>query len=108
VVLNLLVNGMEAIGQTNAERVVRVSCRRTEDRGVRVMVHDSGVGLAEGAEKRVFDPFYTTKNEGMGMGLSIAQSIVEMHGGTITARNAGNRGTIVEFTLPLAVSPELV
>ena len=108
VVLNLLVNGMEAIGQTNAERVVRVSCRRTEDRGVRVMVHDSGVGLADGAEKRVFDPFYTTKNEGMGMGLSIAQSIVEMHGGTITARNAGNRGTIVEFTLPLAVSPELV
>ena len=108
VVLNLIVNGMEAIGQTNADRVVRISCRRTEERGVRVMVHDSGVGLAEGAEKRVFDPFYTTKNEGMGMGLSIAQSIVEMHGGTITARSAGSRGTIVEFTLPLGVSPELV
>ena len=106
VILNLLVNAMEAIGHDNAERVVYVSCRRTEQQDVRVMVHDSGVGLAEGAEKRVFDPFYTTKINGMGMGLSIAQSIIELHGGSIRARNAGTRGTIVEFVLPLAGSPE--
>lgn len=107
VVLNLLVNAMEAIGQSRPERMVRVSCRRTERGDARVIVHDSGVGLAEGAEGRVFDPFYTTKPNGMGMGLSIAQSIVEVHGGTISARNAA-QGAIVEFMLPLAGSPELV
>ena len=107
VVLNLLVNAMEAIGQSRPERMVRVSCRRTERGDARVIVHDSGVGLAEGAERRVFDPFYTTKPNGMGMGLSIAQSIVEVHGGTISARNAA-QGAIVEFMLPLAGSPELV
>jgi len=107
VVLNLLVNAMEAIGQGRPERMVRVSCRRTERGDARVIVHDSGVGLAEGAEGRVFDPFYTTKPNGMGMGLSIAQSIVEVHGGTISARNAA-QGAIVEFMLPLAGSPELV
>ena len=100
VVLNLLVNAMEAIGQS-AERAVYVSCRRTERGDARVIVHDSGVGLATGAEARVFDPFYTTKPNGMGMGLSIAQSIVEVHGGSIGLRNAGTRGTIVELTLPL-------
>ena len=72
-----------------------------------MIVHDSGVGLAEGAEGRVFDPFYTTKPNGMGMGLSIAQSIVEVHGGSIKARNAA-QGTIVEFMLPLNETPELV
>jgi len=107
VVLNLLVNAMEAIGKTHAERMVRVSCRRTERGDARVIVHDSGVGLAEGAEGRVFDPFYTTKPNGMGMGLSIAQSIVEVHGGSIKARNAA-QGTIVEFMLPLDETPELV
>jgi two-component system sensor kinase FixL len=101
VVLNLLVNGMEAIGRDEAERVVHVTCRQTPGQEVCVTVRDSGVGLAAGAEKRVFDPFYTTKSNGMGMGLSIAQSIVETHGGSIAARNADGRGTVVEFRLPV-------
>jgi signal transduction histidine kinase len=104
VVLNLLVNAMEAIGQSE-ERAVYVSCRRTERGDARVIVHDSGVGLATGAEARVFDPFYTTKPNGMGMGLSIALSIVEVHGGSIGLRSAGTRGTIVELTLPLLGAP---
>ncbi len=102
VVLNLLVNAMEAIGDGQSERVVRVSCERTDSREVRVRVRDTGVGLTGGAEHHAFDPFYTTKAHGMGMGLSIARSIVERHGGAISARNDAALGTVVEFTLPVA------
>jgi two-component system sensor kinase FixL len=102
VMLNLLVNAMEAIGDGQAERVVRVSCDRTDVREVRVCVRDTGVGLTEGAEYHAFDPFFTTKAQGMGVGLSIARSIIERHGGTIRARNDAVLGTVVEFTLPAA------
>ena len=102
VMLNLLVNAMEAIGDGQAERVVRVSCDRTDVREVRVRVCDTGVGLTERAEYHAFDPFFTTKAQGMGVGLSIARSIIERHGGTIRARNDAVLGTVVEFTLPAA------
>ena len=102
VVLNLLVNAMEAIRDDDVERVVRVSCGRAAPGVIRVSVTDTGVGLADGAEQKVFDPFYTTKANGMGMGLSIARSIVETHGGAIQARNVFPKGTRFEFILPVA------
>jgi signal transduction histidine kinase/integral membrane sensor domain MASE1 len=102
VMLNLLVNAMEAIGDGQADRVVRVSCDRTDGRDVRIRVRDTGVGLTEDAEYHAFDPFFTTKAQGMGVGLSIARSIIERHGGTIQARNDAALGTVVEFTLPAA------
>jgi C4-dicarboxylate-specific signal transduction histidine kinase len=69
---------------------------------VQVTVSDTGPGLAAGAEETVFDPFYTTKKDGMGMGLSIVRSILESHGGTIRAANHERGGAVFEFTLPLA------
>jgi two-component system sensor kinase FixL len=63
---------------------------------------DGGPGLPSGSEETVFDPFYSTKTGGMGMGLSIARSIVTAHGGTIWARNNPVRGATFHFTLPAA------
>jgi signal transduction histidine kinase len=107
VVLNLIVNALEAITDGDGERAVCVSCRRAGPHEVRVVVRDSGTGLDEGEESLVFDPFYTTKAHGMGMGLSIARSIVESHGGSIHAVHQ-DRGTAFEFSLPLSESAELV
>ena len=103
-ILNLIINAFEAIGEQSAMRSVRVTCRRTEEGGATVVVADSGSGLPEGNEQAVFDPFFTTKPEGMGLGLSIARSIVETHGGSIRARNMDGGGAIIEFRLPPAAA----
>ena len=73
----------------------------TAEREAVVRVLDSGTGLRAGTEERVFEAFYTTKNRGMGMGLSIARSILESHGGTIRAANGFERGALFEVILPL-------
>jgi signal transduction histidine kinase len=67
---------------------------------VHVVVGDSGPGLAAGTERRLFEAFYTTKAGGMGMGLSIARSIVESHGGKIWAANGADGGAEFHFTIP--------
>ncbi len=106
VMLNLLHNAMEAMGdRRDGETVVSVRCRRTDTNAAHVIVRDTGPGLHEGAEDLVFEPFYTTKRHGMGMGLSIVRSIVESHGGSIKAANDG--GAVFEITLPLAVEHHL-
>jgi len=105
VLLNLIVNALEAIDEHADQRIVRVYCQRTIEQRIRIMVSDSGAGLPAGSEDLVFDPFYTTKPDGMGMGLSIAKSIVETHGGAIRARNEDGGGAVVEFWLP---SPDSV
>jgi len=64
-------------------------------------VEDSGVGLDEQSMERVFEAFYTTKPEGMGMGLSISRSIVEAHGGRLWAEPNGEYGTTFQLTLPI-------
>jgi signal transduction histidine kinase len=68
---------------------------------VRVSMLDTGPGLPAGTEDMVFEPFYTTKPGGMGMGLSIVRSILEAHGGSIRAANHEGRGAIFEFELPV-------
>jgi signal transduction histidine kinase/integral membrane sensor domain MASE1 len=100
VMLNLLHNAMEAIGDREGRVFVR--CRSSNGNVARVTVTDTGPGFDEGAEELVFEPFYTTKREGMGMGLSIVRTILESHGGTIKAMNNGRQGALFEFTLPLA------
>ena len=119
VMLNLLHNAMEAVTDGRARATtVSVRCRRVGDvqapatragqdpprsSGLaHVTVSDTGPGLLAGAEETVFDPFYTTKKDGMGMGLSIVRSIIESHGGSITAANHELGGAVFEFTLPLA------
>ena len=78
-----------------------IRCRRPDGHTGEVIVRDSGSGFSSEARELVFEPFFTTKPGGTGMGLSIAQSIVDAHGGAIRAHNAEGGGAIVEFTLPL-------
>jgi len=102
VVLNLVKNGIEAMRDKPAdERVLIVSARRVDNSQVEVAVADRGHGLSDEALEKLFSPFYTTKVEGMGMGLNICRSIVEFHDGRlwVDANPAG--GCIFRFTLPL-------
>jgi signal transduction histidine kinase/integral membrane sensor domain MASE1 len=101
VVLNLLLNAMEAMAEGGAcDRTVIVRTRNTAAQTVQVSVQDTGPGLRDGTQERVFEPFYTTKRVGMGLGLAISQSIIEAHGGVIWAVNNPTRGVTFHFTLP--------
>lgn len=100
VLLDLIVNAMDALAETEGERLVTVRTR--EDFGsIEVAVSDTGHGIAAEHRPRVFDPFFTTKPEGIGLGLAIARSIVEAHGGRIWADEHDGRGATFRLTLPL-------
>jgi len=101
VILNLLLNAMDAVSNVNPpERTIAVESELTPEGAVHVTVQDSGDGVPRDAIERVFDPFYTTKADGMGMGLSIAKSIVESHQGSIWLAQSVRRGARFEFALP--------
>jgi signal transduction histidine kinase len=100
--LNLLVNAMEAMNEAGSTDRCVVVRTRPAGGAAEVFVEDSGPGLAAGAESLIFEPFYTTKTSGMGMGLSIARSIVQAHGGEIWARSNATRGATFHFAVPLA------
>jgi len=102
VVLNLMVNGLEAVAeQPLGGRQVLVRTANL-DGGVQMTVEDSGGGIAESDLERVFEPFFSTKREGLGMGLSISRSIVDVHGGRIWAENTVGGGAIFRCLLPEA------
>lgn len=102
VLMNLLMNAIQAMAEVAADcRVLRLAAAAEDDR-LRITVSDSGPGIAE--PTRVFAPFFTTKADGMGMGLSICQSIIEAHGGRISAENNAAGGATFAFTLPIATS----
>ena len=106
VVLNLLINALDAVAEcANGERSLVVRTRDTDVQTVHVSVEDTGSGLRSGTEALVFEPFYTTKPTGMGMGLAIARSIVEAHGGLVWASNNPIRGATFHVALPLVVNP---
>jgi C4-dicarboxylate-specific signal transduction histidine kinase len=101
VVLNLVINGIEAMnGSTEERRELRVSTERDGSKGVLIAVRDSGMGLNPESLEHVFDPFYTTKPDGMGMGLAISRSIIEAHGGRLWAMLNKPCGAVFQFTLP--------
>jgi signal transduction histidine kinase len=103
VVLNLLLNAMEAMAEdTGGERLVVVRTRNLEARTVHVSVQDTGPGLPDGTQELVFEPFYTRKPAGLGMGLSIVRLIIEAHGGVIGVTNNPTCGATFSFTLPWA------
>ncbi len=107
VILNLLVNSMEAMGSIPMERrrlVVRTSHPRPML--VQVAVQDHGPGFSPEVLRRMYDPFFSTKPDGLGMGLSISRSIIDAHGGRIRAFNNPSGGAIVSFTLPIYVSDQ--
>jgi PAS domain S-box-containing protein len=100
VVLNLILNAVEAMGSVEAKPRDLLISTEQDRTGVLVAVRDSGPGIDPSHLERVFDAFYTTKSGGMGMGLSICRSIIEAHGGRLWAEANEPRGTIFQFTLP--------
>jgi signal transduction histidine kinase len=101
VVLNLIANAADAM-RTVQPRELKVQSSRSASGLVRVSIEDSGTGISAFDLNRVFDPLFTTKSSGMGMGLSICRSIIENHGGKISVAAAAERGTIFQFELPEA------
>ena len=103
VLLNLLLNAMDAMADTPIHRrkVTLRTCCLAGNGGVEVAVIDTGSGIAPDRIGHIFDSFFTTKKEGMGLGLSIARSIIEAHHGTIVVRNNPTEGATFSFTLPL-------
>jgi PAS domain S-box-containing protein len=100
VLLNLIINSIQAMREVSEEERELLISTRNEPDGVSVEVRDSGPGFAPAALDRVFEAFYTTKPEGMGLGLSICRSIVEAHGGRLWASANLPRGASFQFTLP--------
>ncbi|MBV8145607.1 MAG: GAF domain-containing protein, partial [Gammaproteobacteria bacterium] len=101
VILNLIMNAVEALnGVSDGMRELVIGTGTVETNGVLVTVRDSGPGLAGVSTERMFDPFYTTKPAGLGMGLSICRSIIESHGGRLWVSANLPRGTIFQFTMP--------
>jgi PAS domain S-box-containing protein len=102
VLLNLAINAFDAMREIpTSKRKVVIATQSSGDGTVRTSVRDYGVGVSEEMQNRLFDPFFSTKTEGLGMGLAIVRSIVESHGGTITAENADGGGTRFEFVVPV-------
>ena len=100
-IVNLVVNAMQAIERTQAQfGRVEVTTRSDGERAF-IEVHDTGPGIPEGIATEIFESFFTTRKEGMGMGLSICRSIVQSHGGVISARNTFEGGASFEAWLPL-------
>jgi signal transduction histidine kinase/ABC-type uncharacterized transport system substrate-binding protein len=100
VVVNLVVNAMDAMKETPSEnRVIRIAT--SHDQGfAELSLSDRGPGIPEEKQKQVFEPFFTTKAEGMGMGLSIARTIVEMHGGSIKVESRDGGGATFRVQVP--------
>ncbi|MDQ3257741.1 MAG: ATP-binding protein [Acidobacteriota bacterium] len=100
VILNLVMNGVEAMASvTDRPRELLIHSRQYESNKVLVAVQDSGVGIDEQNLEKIFDAFYTTKSQGMGMGLTISRSIVEDHGGRLWVVPNNGPGATFQFTL---------
>ncbi|GAB0117329.1 PAS domain S-box protein [Acidisoma sp. 7E03] len=102
VLLNLMRNAVEAMEAEPVQRLA-VQATRTGDR-VGVTVADTGPGLSETVQARLFQPFVTTKADGLGVGLSICRTIIDAHGGQLTVRSAPGEGTTFAFSLPAAAA----
>jgi C4-dicarboxylate-specific signal transduction histidine kinase len=101
VILNLVINGIEAMQAVNHRpRLLRVSTQFDKGGNLLTAVEDSGIGLDPATIDRIFDPLFTTKREGMGMGLSICRSIVEAHGGRLWVSPNLHHGSVFRFSLP--------
>lgn len=103
VLFNLLKNGMDAMEDIpEADRVLTVRTKFANDpKYIEVTVQDHGEGIEKGVEKKVFEPYFSTKSNGMGIGLTICRSIIESHDGELTYSRAGGKGSIFRFILPI-------
>jgi two-component system sensor kinase FixL len=100
VLLNLVRNAVDAMAGDGSRPEIRIAIRQAA-RQVEISVSDNGVGIGEAAAKRLFEPFYTTKPQGLGMGLAICRSIVEAHGGTLGFANNPQGGATFTVSLPV-------
>jgi len=106
VLINLVINSLDAMRNTPpSRRKVVVTTERNGDDTICTSVRDYGVGIPEEARDRIFDHFFTTKADGLGMGLGIVRSIVESHAGTVVAENVEGGGARFHFTLPVSSAP---
>lgn len=103
VLVNLIQNALDAIEGTEREKVVELTVRR-DGQNVIIACRDSGPGIASEDVSQIFDPFFTRKPTGLGMGLAISRTIMEAHGGKITVAQTNANGTIMEMSLPLLES----
>ena len=99
VLLNLITNAIEAMATVDGPRILTVSSNARDDGGVMISIADTGTGIGTQDTQRVFNPLFTTKSGGMGMGLSICRSIIEAHGGTLWVVPNAPRGSIFQFVL---------
>jgi signal transduction histidine kinase len=103
VILNLVMNGMEAIrNAASRERTITARTTLIDGASAEVAIEDSGPGIPPDKAQQIFEPFFTTKDTGMGMGLSIARTIIACHRGRIWAANRREGGAVLRFTVPLA------
>ncbi|MGZ5077722.1 MAG: sensor histidine kinase, partial [Methylobacter sp.] len=103
IILNLLRNSIDALQYLPAtqQRQVTIQSRLTIDHMIQVRVKDNGPGLDEEQQRKILTPFYTTKTDGMGMGLSISRSLIEAHDGTLHFNSRLGKGSTFYFTLPI-------
>ena len=105
VILNLVMNGVEAMASVaDRPRELLIRSRQHESDKVLVAVQDRGIGIDSQNLEKIFDTFFTTKSQGMGMGLAISRSIVENHGGQLWARPNDGPGVTFEFALPIEIA----
>jgi PAS domain S-box-containing protein len=107
VIINLIRNSADALGSDfeNQQKKISIDTLLTLNEGIEVRVKDNGPGITEDQQQHILMPFYTTKTEGMGMGLSICGSIIEAHQGYLKFNSKVGKGTTFYFTLPLTSSP---
>jgi len=105
VLLNLIMNACDAMSDTSPTERVLVIATSVDNGVVRIAVHDRGTGIAPGSLESVFEPFVTSKKNGLGLGLAICRSIVRSHGGNMWASNNPDRGATIIVSLPIAIEP---
>jgi signal transduction histidine kinase len=105
VLMNLMVNGIEAMNDGDGTRELTIKSQRAEDKQIKVSVSDTGAGLPPLPVNQIFNAFFTTKPHSIGIGLSISRSIIEEHGGLLWATNNSSRGANFYLTLPIEGEP---
>jgi len=103
VMMNLIVNSIDAIKEVDGKREMVIRSQRAENEQILVSVSDTGPGFAPQLAEQIFDPFFTTKPHGTGMGLRISRSIIESHGGRLWAVGSPGRGATLHLNLPAAI-----
>jgi signal transduction histidine kinase len=102
VILNLVLNGIESMsGVNDRPRRLMIRSRTQDEDQISISVTDNGIGVSAENMSRLFEPFFTTRSQGIGMGLAISRSIIEAHGGRLWADSTVDQGSVFQFTLPV-------